>query len=114
MIALSKQTKEKEMKTPHIHAEITIAWLNDQSIKLEFKRPLPGAVWEVTYGFMNPISNPEYNWRRKPEPKPDFVMYCNPSVTDICHFTYTQWACDTVKFTFDGETGKPIKAEIIK
>lgn len=98
------------MKTPHKHAEVTIAWLKDQSIKLEFRRPLPGAMWEVTYGLMNPMSNPDYEWRVKPEPKPDIERYgiaLHYWGRDVAE------AGDNIKLTFCGETGKLKSAEVI-
>lgn len=100
---------EIKMNKPHKHAEIAIAWLQDQSIKLEFKRPLPGAVWEPRDGSMNPTTNVDYEWRIKPEPKPDVVGYA-----DIDSFyCSTQLAQHNLKLTFDGETGKLKSAEVI-
>ena len=98
------------MKTPHKHAEVAIEWLNDQSIKLELKRPLGGAVWEVNYGLMNPISNSEYEWRIKPEPNPDTVRYgISMNLWGRSVFAIG----DNIKLTFDGETNQLKSAEVI-
>lgn len=101
------------MKTPHKHAEVTIAWLQDQSSKLEFKRLLPGAVWEVTYGLMNPIANPDFEWRIKPEPKPDRVSYRSIYEDSLGLVVSTKHTVNNLKLTFSGETGKLKAAEVI-
>jgi hypothetical protein len=95
------------MKTPHKHAEILTVWLNDQSVELEFSTS-DGAAWAKSYGF-NPISHPNYDWRIKPEPKPDIVWYTEYRDG----YANTQHPRHNLKLTADGETGKLIKAEVI-
>ena len=100
------------MKTPHKHAEVTIAWLQDQSIKLEytFDGWLGWVTPLITEG-INPISHPNHKWRIKPEPKPDVVRY-GIAMRYFGHEAVGYG--DNLKATFDGETGKLIKAEALK
>ena len=98
------------MKTQHKHAEVLITWLQNQSTKLEFKRPLPGAEWEVIYSLINPISNPDYEWRIKQEPKPDVVFDFEVTIDET---VWLNSAGANIKVTFDGETGKLKSAEVI-
>ena len=101
------------MKTPHKHAELIIAWVHDQSIKLEFKRPLPGAEWTFWYSSLTPITNPEYQWRIKPEPKPDLNFYYHvDNETHLPTFPTESFHLN-LKLTFDGETRKLKSSEVI-
>jgi len=107
------------MKTPHKHAEVSIAWLNDQSIKLEFKHPGTGT-WHDRYQSENPISYPHLEWRIKPEPKPEPVLFYsvkdyddNPDVkAPKVKWTGSRYDSN-LHLTFHAETGKLIKAEVI-
>ena len=98
------------MKTPHKHAEVTIAWLQDQSIKLEYKCD-SWLGWATPITDINPISHPNHKWRIKPEPKPDVVRY--GIATQYFGHEVAEYG-DNLKVTFDGETGYLIKAEVIK
>ena len=103
------------MKTPHKHAEVTIAWLQDQSIKLEYKfDSWLGWATPCTEG-INPISHPDHQWRIKPEPKPDVVgfYYANKNGY-MCGRTVVAGRSDAgnLKLTFDSE-GELKSAEVI-
>jgi hypothetical protein len=103
------------MNTPHKYAEITIAWLNDQSIKLEYRLPNWDR-WAVSspQGFgMNPITHPLYEWRIKPEPKPDVVRLIDCWKDSLGLAFRVKTIANNLKLTFDGETGKLKSAEVI-
>jgi len=97
------------MNTPHVHAEVMIAWLNDQSIKLEYKTSTFNR-WIGQSQSVNPVTHPLYEWRIKPEPEPDVVRYLS-----LWHQSgYSAQQPDSnLKVTFDGETNKPKSAEVI-
>jgi len=98
------------MKTPHKHAEVTIAWLQDQSIKLEYTfDSWLGWATPLTKD-INPISHPDHDWRIKPEPKPDVVRY--GTATWYFGHEVAEYG-DNLKAIFDSETGKLKSAEVI-
>lgn len=71
----------------------------------------------------NPIKNPHYEWRIKPEPKPDVVRYVNTYATGVGDFHEEQEFAERVpnsfnktgliRLTWDGETGKLKSAEVL-
>lgn len=60
----------------------------------------------------DPFTFPDLYWRIKPEPKPDLVLY---GLTHWIRAKGRENQCegDSCKFTFDGETGKLKKAEVL-
>jgi hypothetical protein len=97
------------MKTPHKHAEVLIAWLNDQSIKLEYKHSA-WLFWQPQDEEVTPITHPKYEWRIKPEPEPDVVRYrCTGGGSGYL----VPQPEGNLKLTFDGGTGKLKSAEVI-
>ena len=86
----------------HKHADLIHAWADGAKIQILYTDD--PQYWEDRE---NPTWHPESVYRIKPEPKPDFdgivIMQC---VFDDKVFTVKQ------KLTFDGETGKIIKAEL--
>ena len=99
------------MKTPHKHAELIKAWA--EGAEIEFYSE-PSKQWIFT---AFPSWIPDYQFRIKPEPKPDHVYYgvfeMDGSVhIDSC-FTKLNDAGDELKLTFDGETGKLKSAEVL-
>jgi len=94
------------MKTPHKHAELIKAWADGAEIEVKDSNGIWDKVHTPTWGIPS-------EYRIKPEPKPDVVMYGNPAIDDYGHLTYAQWPCDNLKLTFDGTTNKLIKAEVI-
>jgi hypothetical protein len=91
----------------HKHADLIHAWADGAQI--EVKHPSNGSWWDAT----PPAWNLDYEYRIKPEPKPDFYTYLA-----ITHsYTGTQTLCrygsDNVKFTYDGETRKLKSAEVL-
>jgi hypothetical protein len=98
------------MKTPHIHAEVMIAWLNDQSIKLEY-RHRTWSHWQPQDEEVTPLTHPLYEWRIKPEPKPNFIRY--GFLSSVFLGREVAENKDNIKLTFDGETGKLKSAEVL-
>lgn len=101
---------------PHKHAELIKAWADGAEIEWQdklsgnwFTADTDGAVYWSPYT----------NYRIKPEPKPDVVMYCG--VAEYCRhnswlleITPTHEINDNLKLTFDGETGELKSAEVLK
>ncbi len=93
----------------HKHAEVAIAWLNDQSIKLEYKHPA-WKEWDDSLGALDPITHSQYEWRIKPETKPDIVGY----FTIAPNSNYDNWPRKkNIKATFDGKTNQLKAVEVI-
>lgn len=95
---------------PHKHAELIKAWADGAEIE-----ELNNGIWFNSY----PIWNENIEYRIKPEPKPDVVMYCE--VAEYCRhdswlleITPTHEINDNLKLTFDGETGELKSAEVLK
>lgn len=99
------------MKTPHKHAEIIKAWADGSVIEFYSKG---GDGWTRSN---NPQWYDDYEYRIKPEPKPDHVYYgvfeMNGSVILESWFTKQKDGTDELKLIFDGETGKLKSAEIL-
>jgi hypothetical protein len=95
------------MKTPHKHAELIKAWADGAEIELK----LLNGIWH---------SSPyhcwyeEHEYRIKPEPKPDFFRYVFADSNAAGYVHKTKWPEDTLKLTFDGETGELKAAEVVK
>jgi hypothetical protein len=95
---------------PHKHAALIKAWADGAII--EYKKGSNS--WNVVGAPLWAV-NTEY--RIKPEPMPDLILYARAS----CHFekANTYWSVsksgeDNIKAVFDGETGKIKSVEIIK
>jgi len=102
------------MKTPHKHAELIKAWADGEEIQW---RSDYSTDWETT---SSPSWARHIEYRIKPEPKPDVVRYATTwfSAVEDDHLlsqmlTSTRTSSDNIKLTFDGETNKLIKAEVI-
>lgn len=105
-------------KKPHKHADIlraiadgiTVQFLNDEDGAWIDRQDDPDAI--------DPIANDYFEWRIKPEVKPDvFALY---SVGEYCGEVFgpkVEWAgpfnMSNLKLMFDGETGKLKSAEVI-
>ena len=76
-------------KKPHKHAELIKAWADGADIEIydEYCKE-----WQY---ITSPVWCEEFEYRIKPEPKPDVVQFCN------------------LKLTFDGETGEIKSAEVL-
>ena len=105
---------------PHKHADVLRAIADGKEV--QFKNQISGAWAETNHANLNPITHPELEWRVKPEPKPDVVGYvCVNKNTKSDHVALSfAYKCiqDLSRFnlrlTWDGETGRLKKAEVIE
>ena len=93
------------MNKPHKHAELIKAWADGADIEIKFYEG-----WRDC----RPIDwNENAEFRIKPQPKPDQVVYPQ-SATSWDENQKHQWFIGgRLKLTFDGETGKLKKAEVL-
>jgi hypothetical protein len=96
------------MKTPHKHAEIIHAWADGAEI--EFREVNSDDTWKAAALL---LWCAYFEYRIKPEPKPEDVFYCHTDQRGFNYFYQRPSDDDNLKLTFDGETGKLIKAEVI-
>jgi hypothetical protein len=94
------------MKTPHKHAELIKAWadgaeIEEQHLKKDWA-PFTDGHW---------MESDSWNYRIKPEPKPDVVhiWYAEPD----SYPRFKDYGPYNLKLTFDGETGKLKSAEVL-
>ena len=104
---------------PHKYAELIKAWADGAEI--EVYQPAFGR-WEKA----EPAWHTSFEYRIKPEPKVDVVMYSRVlSVQEHKDGGYYAWVsnaytempsckADNLKLTFDGETGELKSAEVLK
>lgn len=102
------------MKQPHKHADLIKAWADGAEIEVYWN-----GKWEET---ASPDWNTQAEYRVKPEPKPDVVhdikvwQSSDQLRKHILHLynseTRTVGAAN-LRLTFDGETGKLKKAEVL-
>ena len=102
----------------HKHADLIVAWANGAEIQYR----------EYDREYWNNVEYPswieDYEYRVKPEPKPDVVLYaygeffsCGHENSPVAYLTnaYPQIdKCNNLKLTFDGETLKLKSAEVIQ
>ena len=75
--------------------------------------------WETLCYGVNPLTNPQFQWRIKPEPKPDSVHISRIALRPTSNGPQTALVnlFDTdggkVQYPFDGETGKLKSAEVL-
>ena len=96
------------MKTPHKHAELIKLWADGAEIQYRKQ----GEYWvaDDEMGWYK-----DYQYRIKPEPKPDVVEKYKADAGPKygCVRIAEHWEQDNLKLTFDGETGKLKSAEVI-
>jgi hypothetical protein len=102
------------MKKPHKHAEVIKAWADGAEIEYLETMTSKEPYWANA---PMPKWSEETMYRVKPEPKPDVVYYgafdlIGSTTIDSC-FTKMNDEGDQIKLTFDGETRKLIKAEVL-
>ena len=105
---------------PHKHAELIKAWADGAEIeeryKYKDKKFQDFYEWEAFEG--NWSRSKYYEYRIKPESKPDVVRLYKVFDDGIARvLTGTDLANNAVpnlKLTFDGETGEPKSAEVLK
>ena len=101
----------KVTKKPQPHAELIKAWADGAEIQV---RPSSSGQWADCE---NPYWEQNYEYRIKPEPKPDLVYYgvfeMNGKMVIGSFFTKLYEKGDELKLTFDGETGQLKSAEVL-
>ena len=101
------------MKQPHKHAALIKAWADGAEI--EYWGVYDNRWFDATC----PAWDPDIQYRIKPEPKPDVVMYAFVGRTiakqlRVLHLIERSCGPDKLRLTFDGETGKLKKAEVLE
>ena len=110
------------MSKPHKHAELIKAWADGAQIQFQSLRTFE---W---HDAANPNWNTDYEYRIKPDPKPDVVKCLNiyksgkkfdcatSKVKSVhqCLKSSGDFLRGRVKLTIDGETGKLKSAEVLK
>ena len=88
----------------HKHYDCIVEWAEGKTVQNFNDRRM---CWEDITG--DPYWVNDFQYRIKPEPKPDVVQTCEVSIS-FASFTS---GYPTVQFTFDGETGKLKSAEVL-
>lgn len=88
----------------HKHYDCIVAWAEGKTVQNFNDRRM---CWEDITG--DPYWVNSFQYRIKPEPKPDVVQTCEISIS----FAYFTSGYPTVQFTFDGETGKLKEAVVL-
>jgi len=96
------------MKTPHPLKDIIYAMVGETPVQLRRHGTSEWLDWN--FGSVTPFSNSAiaFEWRIKPEPKPDVVELHN-----VVIWGRTSTTIPNIKLTFDGETGQLKTAEVI-
>jgi hypothetical protein len=112
------------MKTPHKHAAIIKAWADGAVIEHRVKANGTWGAWNVSE-FNNPRwwADPCYEYRVKPEPKPDYVMRTSlhvnlawqhgtppPVWSDVKYYS----CLGDFEVLMDGETGNVKSVKVLK
>jgi len=93
----------------HKHADVIIAWANGAQIQGRFNS---GDVWE---DIEHPSWHLKWEYRIKPEPKPDIVHRTRIIPSSLQGFGVKfDYGVSNVEFTFDGETEELKSAEVLK
>ena len=93
------------MKTPHKLATLIRAWADGAQIEVLTSQGWLACVHRPSWGI-------DYEYRIKPEFKPDVVKTCR--ATAFCAYYHDDFgAAHNLKLTFDGETGDLKAAEVL-
>jgi len=95
------------MRKPHKHAALIKAWADGAEIEYR-DRHNP---WTLLPQQGDWDDHPNFEYRIKPEPKPDYVEYFWATFTDV--LLSHKRNEHNLKLTFDSETGKLKSAEVI-
>jgi hypothetical protein len=99
------------MRAPYKHAEVIKAWAEGKEIEV---RPNDTWEWKPVEVFFPHLQSPAwfeyYDYRVKPELKPDFF---ETYWVEAASATWDTERKHNLKLTFDGETGKLKAAEVI-
>lgn len=96
-------------KKPHKHAELIKAWADGAIVQVLNKSD----IWVDTY-LNQPCWYSYYEYRIKPEPKPDVVLYTKLTGSLVNGWSNCRENWHNVIATYDGESGKLKSVELIK
>jgi hypothetical protein len=101
------------MKKPHIHADVIKAWADGAEIEICMN------TFDVWIPVAHPNWLPDMRYRVQPEPQPNtrhhLLVTCKDGRSIVFGpVTSSGCPCDNLRLTFDGETNKLIKAEVLK
>jgi hypothetical protein len=98
---------------PHKHAELIKAWADGAEIQY-----WNGSIEQWKDGDREEMSwYEDYQYRIKPEPKPDVAKYVYADFSDKTYsflLDEVDMGDSNLKLTFDGETGELKSAEVLK
>ena len=101
----------------HKHAEVLRAIADGKTVQCNIDGKWVDS-W-LFHSFKDPLTNSDYEWRIKPEPKPDVVRYVNAYLWDghrtieTAKKAQSEDIAGRVKIVIDGETGKLKSAEVL-
>jgi len=103
------------MRKPHKNAALIKAWADGAKIQWYDSSPREHR-WKDCPEYFDWGATCEF--RIKPEPKPDYVYFATFDTAEgqkVLDSSITSWksAMDSLRLTFDGETGKLKSAEVI-
>lgn len=97
----------------HKHAAVLRAIADGKAVQCRKRES--GEWYEIDFDMFSPITHPQFEWRIKPEPKPDVVRYLatapNHGVDHPDEIFGERYS--TIKAIFDGDTGKLKSAEVL-
>lgn len=98
----------------HKHAEVIKAWADGAEIEYKYISSFTNT-WTEWKAKNNDgwIETDNYQYRIKPEPKPDVVHELSIMLKGNNKFEYGHPDYPSLRLTFDGETGKLKSAEVI-
>ena len=92
----------------HKHADLIYAWVDGAEI--QFKNGYGD--WISTSGY--PIWLEGYEYRVKPQPKPDYAIHCYVTYDKLYNTIVGERGIPNVRYVFDGETNALKSAEVVK
>lgn len=99
----------------HKHCELIKAWADGAEIEERFQDVYAGKEWSEWEDFDGEWRESVfYEYRIKPEPKPDVVTYMNPLLNGDWREYSTPMCSGSIKIIRDGETGELKSAEVLK
>jgi len=93
----------------HKHADLIKAWADGAEIEQACRNGIGEILWCPFKGDWQE----HYEYRIKPEPKPDIVLFIGATLDFVSKLILVKYDGDNLKLTFDGETGKLKSAEVI-
>ena len=100
----------------HKHADLIHAWA--EGAEIECREIDSGDEWTGYHEGSAPQWRDDFEYRIKPEKKPDVVRYLGFTDDQSCYISMRHEVVDhwprQLKLTFSGETGELLSAEVLK